>query len=267
MAVENLDLPRLCSSTSTLCREVSYFIKEHLHEVSKDQIEAKSLNSLVSYVDKEAEKQLITGLRNLLPEAGFITEENTVQQKHRELTWVIDPLDGTTNYLYKIPHFSISVALTAKSKPIMGCVFEVMQDKSFTAIRGMGAWEDGQKIQVNTSSDKTRAMVVTGFPYKRDLDLEARLDLFRECILQFRGIRRLGSAALDLAYVASGRFDIYYENTLNIWDVAAGALLVEEAGGKVSDFKGGDGYCNDGSIIASNPALYPEFMSLLARYL
>lgn len=251
------------SSVSLLCKEVSDFIKAELHKVSASDIEEKDMNSLVSYVDKKAEEMIVASLKKLTPEAGFITEEDTVSQEEKELMWIIDPLDGTTNFLYKIPHFSISIALAKNNELIFGVVYEVMLDNIYTAIRNEGAFENGKPIKVRTSTNLLDAVVVTGFPYKRDKSIEATLNILKFCVLNCRGIRRLGSAALDLAYVASGKIDIYYENTLNIWDMAAGVLLVQEAGGKVSDYDGQSDHLKKGSIIASNKDLYPQMLTAI----
>ncbi len=236
----------------TLCRELGHFVKSQIYNVSPNDVESKDVNSLVSYVDKETEKSIVSHLSGLIPEAGFITEENTISQEKKALMWVIDPLDGTTNFLYKIPIFSISIALMENDDVVLGIVYDVMHDTAFTAIKSAGAWENDVSIRVSSNSDRSKAMVVTGFPYDRTDKIDERLALLKHFILNYRGIRRLGSAAIDLAYVASGRMGVYYENTLNIWDIAAGALIVQEGGGIVSDFSGGKNYLQDGSIIATN---------------
>ena len=241
-----------------LCAEVAVFIRENVDKVSASDIEEKELNSLVSYVDKEAERMIVEALRKLTPDAGFITEEDTEDQTTQEQIWVIDPLDGTTNFLRKIPHFSISIALMENNEITIGIVYEVMLDKAYTAIKGHGAWEGKKKLSVTSITDMSKAIVVTGFPYRKNLNMEASFDVLRFCVMNCRGVRRLGSAALDLAYVAAGKIDIYYENSLNIWDLAAGALLVQEAGGKITDFEGGENYLQTGGIISSNHFLQLE---------
>lgn len=249
-----------------ICEEVALFIKDELDKVSKNEVETKDLNSLVSYVDKEAENKLVSALSELLPSAGFITEENTVAQAEKALTWIIDPLDGTTNYLYKIPHFAISVALMEKNQPIVACVYDIMQKTAFTAHKNGGAWAGTKQITVS-NRPKHEALVVTGFPYKRNSFMDERLAVLKYCLLNYRGVRRLGSAALDLAYVAAGRFDIYYENALNIWDLAAGVLLVEEAGGTISDYKGSQSHLQLGEVVASSPSHHSEIRAEIAKYL
>lgn len=250
-------------TVTQLCKDVGQFITTELDRVSADDIEEKDMNSLVSYVDKTAEEKIVATLKTLLPEAGFITEENTVAQEKKDLIWIIDPLDGTTNFLYKIPHFSISIALMENNKLAFGAVFEIMQDTIYTAIRGKGAFENGKPIKVRSTDKLLDAIVVTGFPYKRDHNIDCSLNILKFCVLNCRGVRRLGSAALDLAYVASGKIDIYYENTLNIWDMAAGVLLVQEAGGQISDYSGHSEHLKEGSIVAANKHLYPLIIPVI----
>lgn len=250
-----------------LCFGVAGFIKHEIDNVSVSDIETKELNSLVSYVDKEAEIRIVAKLQELLPEAGFITEENTVKQEDKPLLWVIDPLDGTTNYLHKIPHFSTSIALMQDNVVILGIVYDIMLDNAYTAIKGVGAWENDSLIRVKPTQHLNNAIVVTGFPYERNNNIDENLEVLKFCIMNCRGIRRLGSAALDLAYVASGKLDVYYERTLNIWDIAAGALLVTESGGVISDFLAEDGYLDSGSIIAGNEYLQPKIVKVIQKHL
>ena len=267
--MSNEQLLNLRKDLISICTDVSLFIQKEIEKVSLSDIETKDLNSLVSYVDKEAEEMIVSNLQKILPEADFITEENTIsqsEQKENSLTWIIDPLDGTTNFLHKIPHFSISIALMNQGVIMLGIVYEIMLDKAFTAIKNMGAWEDDKPIAVKPTSELEEAIVVTGFPYKRDQDIEQNLAILKYCILNCRGIRRLGSAALDLAYVASGKIDIYYEKTLNIWDIAAGVLLVNEAGGTVSGFNGMD-CLKTGSIIAGNKLLQPKIEKVINSHI
>ncbi len=248
-----------------LCKDVAVFIREELDKVSASDIEEKELNSLVSYVDKQAEQMIVTALREVTPEAGFITEEDTKDDSSQALTWIVDPLDGTTNYLRKIPHFSISIALMEEETITLGIVYEVMLDIAYTAIKGHGAWANNKPIKVSSVTNMSDALVVTGFPYRKDSKMEVSFDILRYCVMNCRGIRRLGSAALDLAYVACGKLDIYYENSLNIWDIAAGILLVEEAGGKVSDYNGKQDFLSRGSIISSNSSLHEDIRTAIVE--
>ncbi len=251
---------------SQIADDVAVFIRDELHNVSDKDIEQKALNSLVSYVDKQAEEQLIERLSALIPGTGFITEEETVGQEVREINWIIDPLDGTTNYLQKIPHFSISIALDINGV-VLGVVHDIMQGEIYSAVREGGAYINDRPIRVSQKSELAEAIIVTGFPYSKDYDIEALFSVLRYMLTHSRALRRLGSAALDLAYVASGKFDAYYEGKLNIWDLAAGALLVEEAGGKVTDYEKGSSYLQTGEIISSNALLYEKVAEPIFKYL
>jgi myo-inositol-1(or 4)-monophosphatase len=266
--IEQKQLLKLKPQLIALCEDVAAFIRTEMEQVKQSDIETKDLNSLVTYVDKNAEIKIVDVLKRLIPEAGFITEEDTISQKEEELVWVIDPLDGTTNFLYKIPHFSISIALMHNGHPVLGIVYDVMLRVAYTAVKGLGTYEDEQQVFVRKNEDPLDAIVVTGFPYKREPEMiDKSLQMIRYCIDHCRGVRRLGSAALDLAYVASGKLDLYYENTLNIWDLAAGALLVTEAGGLVTDYQGGNSYLNNGSIIAASPGIYKVMYPPINRIL
>ena len=261
-----IDLDRLLEEALQIIRTTSKFIKAEVDQVSSGDIEEKELNSLVSYVDKEAERQLVLGLRALIPEAGFITEEDTIDQTGREYTWIIDPLDGTTNFLHQVPHFAISVALQKNNQTIIGIVKEVNSGEEWTAIKNKGAHLNGKAINVSQKTFNS-ILVATGFPYSNTHDYDAYFNILKHWLTETRGMRRLGSAALDLCYVACGRYGAYYETTLNAWDVAAGALIVQEAGGKVSDFSTGQDYLFGGEILASSPIVYDKVLQIIQSIL
>lgn len=236
--------------------EAASFIRSQAGKVTQDEIIAKSRNSLVSYVDQTAEQILVAGLGKILPDAGFITEEGTVAQRSAVTTWIIDPLDGTTNFLQQIPVYSVSVGLMHEGHLVVGIVSDVEQHETFYAWKGGGAWCNGERIRVSSRADVGDAVVATGFPYASRDVLPQLTSIFEFFLKHARGIRRLGSAAIDLAYVACGRFDVYYETTLNSWDIAAGILLVEEAGGVVTDFSSSNGMLENGQVIAAPPAIH-----------
>jgi myo-inositol-1(or 4)-monophosphatase len=249
------------SQIESIVAETAAFIRSAFGKVNQDEIEVKELNSLVSFVDKNAEEMLVSKLSALLPNSTFITEEQTVAQQKSEQVWIIDPLDGTTNFLYGIPHFSISVALQEHGVLKTGIVYDVMRKECFMAFANKGAFLNGEKINVSANTTLKAAVLATGFPYKR---VDIRLpfgDILNYFLKEVRAIRRMGSAALDLAYVACGRFDGYYECCLNPWDVAAGILLVQEAGGAISDFKGGSDFSDGEQIIAASKHMHPEILS------
>lgn len=253
--------------TEKLVERSADFIQNQLGNVKNQQIETKSLNSLVSYVDKKAEEMLVEGCMKILPEAGFITEEETIEKSaDKEWLWIIDPLDGTTNFLHSLPFFSISVALQHRGKTVMGLVCEVNRRELFYAIKNEGAFLNGKKISCSSTEKLTDSLLATGFPYYDFGRREAYLKLLGELMPKSRGIRRLGSAALDLAYTACGRFDGFFEYSLAPWDVAAGAFIVEEAGGIVTDFTGGDNYLYGKEIIATNGGINKEMSELLMSH-
>jgi myo-inositol-1(or 4)-monophosphatase len=256
----------ILSTTKKAVAEAADYIKSEVGKVSDHDIEEKELNSLVSYVDKTAEEMLVKSLGAILPEAGFITEEETEDIKDRKLTWIIDPLDGTTNYLHQIPHFCVSVALRYESEVVIGLVHEVMGDEQFYAVKGKGAYMNERSIKVSNKSGLDQVLVATGFPYTNQYNVDASFERLKSFLLQSRGMRRMGSAALDLSYVAIGRLGVYYEGSLNAWDLAAGALIVEEAGGKVSDYAGNRGFLESGEIIASAPQFYNQVMEILQQH-
>lgn len=252
----------LLADTLKVIRHTSDFIKSQVEQVSSDDIEEKEMNSLVSYVDKEAENLLVNGLGELIPNCGFITEEDTIDQQGKEYTWIIDPLDGTTNFLNQVPHFAISVALQKNNETILGVVKEVNSGEEWTAIKGQGAFLNDRKIEVSQKPFH-EILVATGFPYSNDHDYEAYFQILKHWLTHTRGVRRFGSAALDLCYVACGRYGAYYEATLNAWDIAAGALIVEEAGGKVSDFSNGNNYLFGGEILAASPEVFNNVLDII----
>ena len=256
---------KLANSVGSLAREVGLFIKSEQEKLSSIKIETKSLNSLVSYVDKEAEKKLISSLSALLPEAGFIAEERTVDPKKADFQWIVDPLDGTTNFLHGLPIFSVSIALTHLDDLVVGVVYEVGQDELFVASKNNGTTLNGKAIEVTETENLSDTLLATGFPYYDFKRLPVYLELLSDFFKTTRGVRRMGSAAVDLAYVAAGRFDGFFEYGLSPWDVAAGTLLVEEAGGMVNDFSNGKNILFGKEIWASNGKIHEEISKKLSQ--
>jgi len=261
--MEKSQLKSLCKASAAIITRTADFIQKELGKVQAEVIETKALNSLVSYVDKQAEEQLVAGLGQLLPNSTFQTEEETVEQSAGEFCWIIDPLDGTTNFLHQLPFFSVSVALQENGETILGIVYEVNRQECFYAWKGGGAFLNGKPIHTTKITDLSDALVATGFPYYDYSQIQPYFVVLEKMMRGTRGLRRLGSAALDLAYVACGRFDIYFEYSLNAWDIAAGTFLVQEAGGVVSDFNGKDHYLQNGEILAACSGLYPQLAELI----
>ncbi len=262
-----LDYQKIIDQLIPLGEKVGEYMRNEIDKVLRSQIEEKELNSLVSYVDKTSEEMIVETLAQILPEAGFITEEKTIQTEVKDVMWIVDPLDGTTNYLYGIPHYSTSIALRVNGEIVLGMVRDNAKQECFTAIKGQGAFLDGRKLQVSTNLKLADSIFVTGFPYSNEYDPSAYLKIIEHWLKHSRGLRRLGSAALDLSYVAAGRISCYYEGFLNLWDIAAGALIAQEAGAIVSDFKGEDKHLQSCKIVASNPGIYPEVIEVLKSHL
>lgn len=251
------ELEKITAETCAVALRGGDFIRQELGKVQHQSIEEKSFNQLVSYVDRQAEELLVTELRKIVPEATFLTEEKTVENSQGEWQWIIDPLDGTTNFLHGLPVFAVSIALRHKDEVVVGVVYEINRDECFYAWQGGGAHLNEESIHVTKTSELAQALVATGFPttnFDRLIQYQNALALFMQ---HTRGVRRLGAAAVDLVYTACGRFDAFFEYSLNPWDVAAGALIVQEAGGKVSDFRGGEDYLFGGEMLASNRNLFP----------
>jgi len=229
-------------------------------------IEFKGLNDLVSYVDKNAEKQLVRNLKKLIPEAGFTTEEETINSKGDIYNWIIDPLDGTTNFIHGIPAYAISIALYEHNMPVIGVVYEINRGEMFYSYKGGAAYLNGKEIRVSPRASLSDCLLATGFPYYQ-FDKQAKyMQLLSEMMQKCHGLRRIGSAAVDLAYVACGRFDAFFEYNLNAWDVAAGAYLVQQAGGNVLNFRGGDEFINTREILATNAKIDGELLETIEKH-
>ena len=258
-----MDLIKLCTEVCKLTSEVREFILEERKKFQASSIEKKGHNDLVSYVDKTSEQKLITRLKELLPESGFIAEENTESKKGDRYNWIIDPLDGTTNFIHGLPCFCISIGLMDNNNLVLGVVHELNFDECFYASKNNGAFMNGQPIKVSDIRSLNDSLLATGFPYHDYDRMKPYMEVFDWCMRNTHGLRRLGSAAADLAYVACGRFESFYEYGLNPWDVAGGAFIVQEAGGMVTDFKGGSDFIFGAEIIASNAHVGNEMLNVV----
>ena len=259
-------LEQLTQNVITIAKEAGSFIREQRKTFSPDQIELKGLNDLVSYVDKTAEQMIVASLEKLLPEAGFITEEKTISRTGERYNWIIDPLDGTTNFIHGLPVFSVSIALQEYDELVSGVVYEINQDECFYAWKDSPAYLNGTEIKVSKANAISKSLLATGFPYYDFTKQPAYIALFTELMKSCHGLRRLGSAAVDLAYTACGRFDAYYEYNLNAWDVAAGVLIVRQAGGDVVNFNGGPEILNTRELLATNGKITGEMLETIQKY-
>jgi len=257
----------IAKSVIEIAKEAGAFIREQRKTFSPDKIEIKGLNDLVSYVDKTAEEMIVAALQKVLPEAGFITEEKTINRVGERYNWIIDPLDGTTNFIHGLPVYSVSIALQEYDELVIGVVYEVNKNECFYAWKGSRAYLNGNEIKVSNCKAINESLLATGFPYYDFSKQAAYIALFTELMKSCHGLRRLGSAAVDLAYTACGRFDGYYEYNLNPWDVAAGILIVRQAGGDVVNFKGGQECMNSRELLATNGKITAEMLGTVQKYL
>lgn len=262
-----IDLEKICREIENASRVAGAFILKESLAFDLSRTEKKGLNNFVSYVDKGSEKILVEKLSRVLPEAGFLTEEETIKKTGLRYCWVIDPLDGTTNFLHGLHPYSISIALKDHDEIVAGVVYEVSGNEIFSAWKNGGAWLNGSRIYVSKAPSLADSLIAAGFPYT---DF-GRLDHYMQCLTYFckntHGIRRLGSAAIDLAYVACGRFEAFYEYGLHPWDIDAGTLLVREAGGNVSDFSGNEKNLSGDEFLASNKLIYPEILGTIKKFM
>jgi myo-inositol-1(or 4)-monophosphatase len=248
-------------------RNAGDIIVRHLNRLDKLTIVSKERNDFVSEVDRQAEDEIIAIIRKAYPHHAVLAEESGQHEGQDDFQWIIDPLDGTTNFLHGFPQFSVSIALKHKGRLDQAVVYDPMRQELFTASRGSGAFLDNRRIRVSKQNTLTGALLGTGFPYRDQRHLDAYLEMFKALIVDTAGIRRPGSAALDLAYVAAGRFDGFWEIGLNTWDMAAGVLLVREAGGLVGDISGGHDFLQTGNIVAAAPKLFPLMLREIRPHL
>ena len=262
------DFLQLSHDLAALCRRTAQFIRQEAVTFDRGRVEHKGLHDLVSYVDQETERRLVAGLRALLPAAGFITEEGTAgpDAHTEEFVWIIDPLDGTTNFVHGLPVYCISVALVRHRELVVGVVHEVGRDESFRAVRGGGAFCNDQPIHVSDVATLNSSLIATGFPYTDFSKLDEFLKILGAFFTRSHGVRRLGSAAADLAYVAAGRCEGFFEFNLNAYDVAAGILLVREAGGHVTQFLVDGDPLFGREVVASNRLIHAEMQAVIGEF-
>jgi myo-inositol-1(or 4)-monophosphatase len=229
----------------------------------RQHVSFKSEIDLVTAVDREAEALIVGMIGEACPGHGIVAEESAARPARGAYQWYVDPLDGTTNFAHGYPQFAVSIALKRGAEVVLGVVYDPLREEIFTAIRGAGARMNGHAIAVSDVSTLARSLVGSGFPYDHRERVDFYLAFWREALLRAQGVRRAGSAALDLCHVACGRFDAFWEWNLHAWDVAAGCLIVEEAGGRISDFRGGPHELTGGQTAASNGQVHDELLAML----
>jgi len=261
-------------------RRAGRIIMQNLNRMDRVQVESKGLNDYVTQVDLAAEHEILATLRGAYPDHAFLAEESGESSGRggsgstaavasgdiwdSEYLWIVDPLDGTTNFLHGYPQFAVSICLHHRGKAAQAVVFDPLRNELFTASRGSGAMLNDRRMRISQFHQMQNALLGTGFPFKSMQYLDPWIETFRILLPRTSGVRRAGSAALDLAHVACGRLDGFWEFGLNPWDMAAGALLVQEAGGMVSGLRGGEDYLRSGHVAAGNPRIHPQLLELLA---
>jgi myo-inositol-1(or 4)-monophosphatase len=246
-------------------RQAGSIILRAAEDIDQLTIKNKSANDFVSEVDVASEEAIINILKTAYPTHGFLGEESGFSDKDADYIWIIDPLDGTTNFLHQFPQYCISIALMHKGDITHAVIYDPNRNDLFTATKGAGAYLNDKRIRVSKKAKLNESIIGTGFPFRDFAHLPCYLKMFEEMITNTSGLRRPGSAALDLAYVAAGWFDGFWEIGLSKWDIAAGALLVKEAGGIVSDFNEKQAWMKTGNIIAANAKIYGDFIKIIQK--
>lgn len=256
-----MDMKAIREFAVETARSAGRLLRENVGKAGR--IEFKGAVDIVTETDRRSEELIMAAIRKAFPGHGILTEESPEVKRDSPFKWVIDPLDGTTNYSHGFPFFCVSIGFEAEGEVVFGAVYDPMMDELYTAERGRGAELNGKKIRVSAIDDLGKGLLATGFPYDLRSSRDNNLDFFSRFSLKAQAIRRAGSAALDLCYIASGRFDGYWEMKLRPWDVAAGSLIVAEAGGRVSDFSGGPFSIYGNECLASNGLIHGEMARIL----
>ncbi len=256
--------PELIAFMETIAREAGAILAGHFGRLDGDAVDFKGKRDLVTVADREAEALLTRRIRAHCPGHSIVAEEEGTTEGS-DGTWFVDPLDGTTNFVHGIPVFAVSLGFVAGGVMEAGVVHAPLLSETYTAVRGGGAFRNGRTIRVSMAADVSSALLATGFAYRLEELPDDNVSRFAHLVRRARGIRRFGAASLDFAWVADGRFDAFWELHLSPWDVAAGALLVEEAGGRVTDFAGGTDWLLGRRVLASNGALHGAMLAELAR--
>jgi len=247
-------------------RAAGHIIIRYINRVDSVSVAGKRRNDFVREVDRLAEREIINVIRRAYPRHAILAEESGAHGDD-EYRWIIDPLDGTTNFLRGFPHYAVSIALDHRHRPQLGVVYDPFKEELFTAFRGAGATLNSRRIRVSQAAGLSGALLGTGIPYRPDQNLDAYLATLKALLPDTAGVRRAGSAALDLAYVACGRLDGFWEFCLKPWDFSAGVLLVQEAGGMVGDMSGGQDFVNTGNVLAASPKPFKEMVRALRPHL
>ena len=246
-----------------LARDAGNLLKEKFN--SKHEVHYKGEINLVTEADKMSEDLIIAAINNSFPDHGILSEESPAQNSSAKLRWIIDPLDGTTNYAHGYPVFCVSIALENEGVIVLGVIYDPLREDMFVAVRGSGAYLNGKKLKVSPTATLSRSLLATGFPYDIRMSKDNNLNYFNLMAVEAQAIRRAGAAALDIAYLAAGRFDGFWELKLKPWDTAAGCLMVEEAGGVISDIAGQKWHLQSPNLLASNALIQDQMMDVFRQ--
>lgn len=249
----------------TAARLAGDLILKNFGRLSTGDIQTKQDFDFVTKVDKQAESIIMQTISDKFPLHVFLAEETLKQEAGDNYRWIIDPLDGTTNYIHSYPMFSVSIALEYKDEIIVGVVLDPLKNELFYAVKGIGSFLNNKQIYVSDTVLLAKSLIATGFPFRKKEMIDLYLDAFRKIFEEVSDIRRAGSAALDLAYIASGRCEGFFELNLSPWDIAAGSLLIKEAGGVITDFGGGENYLATGNIIGGNKHIHTEILKIIKQ--
>lgn len=255
-----IDYREICLKVCDIAREAGEYIAGERKVFSHDKVQFKGEQNLVSYVDKEAERMIVSQLNKLIYGTGYITEEGTATHANEYLKWIIDPLDGTTNFIHGLPPYCVSIALMEGDEIVIGVVYEVTLKEIFYAWRGSPAYHNGYIANVSQITELKHSLIAVGFSHKSITGIDGFLDTMAYFQKNTNGIRRLGSATADIVYVACGRFDGFFQANLAPWDIAAGAFIAKAAGAMVTDYKGGDDWLFGERLIVSNPCIYGDIL-------
>jgi len=238
-------------------------LMDNFGKVAKQDIRKKAATDFISYVDETSERKIIETIQQSFPDHAVLAEEGGMVEKKSDYTWIIDPLDGTTNYLRTIPVFAISIALKHKDETLVGVVYDPVHDDLFCAEKGQGTLLNNKSVQVSQKSKLNESFIATGFPFKSKHKLSSYLSVFENIFNSCVGMRRMGAAAIDLAYVACGRFEGFWEIGLAPWDIAAGRILINEAGGRITDFWNAGDFKDSAYVLATNAAIHEELGGII----
>lgn len=261
----NMNLAVLTEEVRKLAVETGGFIREERKRFNRTKVEKKHAHDYVSYVDKESERRIVSRLKDLLPEAGFIAEEGSGSLNDETYCWLVDPLDGTTNFIHDNAPYCVSIALRNREEYLIGVVYEICRNECFWTYKGAPSYLNGEEIRVSSISDPDDSFLALGFPYNVHDYKPIAVKLVDRCYGQIAGLRLLGAAAAELCYIAAGRFEARVEAYLGPWDIAAGSIILQNAGGKVTDFQGGSTYISGHQVLASNGKIHDFLLEIIDK--